>query len=47
MNPIYRSKAKLAVCERLNDEALSIPLHPGLKKADVEKIIGAIKKFKA
>lgn len=47
MNPIYRSTAKLPVCERLNEEALSIPLHPGLSDADVEKILSSIKRFKA
>ncbi|MEK7858378.1 MAG: DegT/DnrJ/EryC1/StrS family aminotransferase [Elusimicrobiota bacterium] len=47
MNPIYGSKARLPNCERLNEEALSIPLHPGLKEADVEKVIASIKKFKA
>ena len=47
MNPIYGSKAHLPNCERLNEEALSIPLHPGLKEADVEKVIASVKKFKA
>jgi aminotransferase len=47
LNPIYGSKARLPVCERLNEEALSIPLHPGLKDADVEKIVAAVKKFPA
>ena len=47
MIPIYGSKAKLDVCERLNEEALSIPLHPGLSDADVEKIVTAVKQFQA
>ncbi len=47
LNPIYGSKAKLPVCERLNEEALSIPLHPGLSDADVEKILSSLRKFKA
>jgi dTDP-4-amino-4,6-dideoxygalactose transaminase len=47
MIPIYGSKAKLPVCERLNEEALSIPLHPGLSDADVDKIISSLKKFPA
>jgi len=46
MNPIYESTAKLPVCERLNDEALSLPIHPGLEAADVEKIIDAVKRFR-
>lgn len=47
MNKIYGSTAKLPVCERLNEEALSIPLHPGLKDADVEKVLATLKAFKA
>lgn len=47
MNPIYKSQAKLPVCERLNDEALSIPLHPGLKESDVAQVIEALKTFDA
>lgn len=47
MNPIYESKAKLPVCERLNDEALSLPIHPALTEADVQKIIRTVKKFQA
>ncbi|MGB9006619.1 MAG: DegT/DnrJ/EryC1/StrS family aminotransferase [Candidatus Aminicenantales bacterium] len=47
MNPIYHSSARLPVSERLNEEALSIPLHPGLKDQDLAKIVDAVKKFKA
>jgi aminotransferase len=47
MNAIYKSKAKLPVCERLNEEALSLPIHPGLKEADINKIVEAVKKFAA
>ncbi len=47
LNPIYGSKTRLPVCEQLNEEALSIPLHPGLQEADVAKIIASIKKFPA
>jgi dTDP-4-amino-4,6-dideoxygalactose transaminase len=47
LNPIYKSSAKLPACQRLNDEALSIPLHPGLKEADVAKVVEMIKKFPA
>lgn len=46
MNPIYDSKAKLPVCEQLNEEALSLPLHPRLSESDVKKIIRTVKKFK-
>ena len=45
--PIYRSEARLPVCERLNEEALSLPIHPGLREADVDHIIGEVKKFPA
>jgi len=47
MNPIYKSTAKLPVTERLNEEALSIPLHPGLSEADIAKVIAEIKAFRA
>lgn len=47
LNPIYGSKAKLPVCERLNEEALSLPIHPGLKPADVAKILAEVKAFPA
>lgn len=43
MNPIYDSKVRLPVTERLNEEALSIPLHPSLSSVDVEKIVTEIK----
>ncbi len=47
LNPIYQSQAKLPVCERLNEEALSLPLHPGISDADAADIIQAVKKFRA
>lgn len=47
MNPIYGSAASLPNCERLNEEALSIPLHPGLSTEDVDKVISTIKAFPA
>jgi aminotransferase len=47
MNPIYKSTAKLPVCERLNEEALSLPIHPGMSQADVAKVIETVKRFKA
>lgn len=45
MNPIYRSSAKLPVCEQLNEEGLSIPLHPNLSEADVSKILETVHAF--
>jgi aminotransferase len=37
MNAIYRSDARLPNSERLNEEALSIPLHPNLSAGDIER----------
>lgn len=45
MNPIYQSDAKLKNCEQLNEDALSIPLHPNLSDGDVDKIISTIRRF--
>lgn len=47
LNPIYRSKAKLPVCEQLNEEALSLPLHPNMSESDVAKVITTIRDFHA
>jgi dTDP-4-amino-4,6-dideoxygalactose transaminase len=47
LNPIYQSRARLPVCEQLNEEALSLPLHPSLTDNDVELVISAVKHFKA
>ena len=46
LNPIYGSRARLEVCERLNEEALSLPLHPGLSDEDVARIVEAVRRFK-
>ncbi|MBI5625206.1 MAG: DegT/DnrJ/EryC1/StrS family aminotransferase [Elusimicrobia bacterium] len=45
LNPIYKSSARLPACELLNEEALSIPIHPRLSDLDLEKVIGTIKAF--
>lgn len=45
LNPVYQSTAKLPVCEQLNEEALSIPIHPRLSDADVNKIVSTIQKY--
>lgn len=48
MNPIYgQMDKKLPNCEQLNEDALSIPLHPNLKQSDVEMVIESIKSFKS
>lgn len=46
MNPLYgQLDARLENCEQLNTDALSIPIHPRLTDADVEKIVQKIKTF--
>lgn len=46
LNDIYsQSGRRLKNCERLNQEALSIPLHPRLSNDDAEKVIRAIRQF--
>lgn len=48
MNPIYQQMdKKLPNCEQLNEDALSIPLHPNLKPSEVEMVIESIKSFKS
>jgi dTDP-4-amino-4,6-dideoxygalactose transaminase len=47
LNKIYGSAAKLPNCEKLNEEALSLPLHPGLGVDDVAKIIETVRAWKA
>jgi aminotransferase len=45
LNSIYRSKQSLPVSEMLNNQGLSIPLHPALSDNDVSKVIDLIKEF--
>lgn len=45
LNPIYGSDARLPNTEALNETALSIPLHPRLTDAEVEKIVSKVKAF--
>ena len=46
MNPLYNQMdVRLPNCEVLNDDALSIPLHPRLSTDDVNKIVDLIVKF--
>lgn len=47
LNSLYNSKVKLPNSELLNEDALSIPLHPNLSESDVELIIKSIKNFKS
>lgn len=45
LNPLYKSKGKLKNSEKLNEDSLSIPLHPNLTLEQVSLIIDLIKKF--
>jgi aminotransferase len=45
LNPIYQSHARLPVCEQLNEEALSLPIHPGLSDREVDYIVDSVKSF--
>jgi dTDP-4-amino-4,6-dideoxygalactose transaminase len=45
LNPLYQSTAKLENCEILNEDSLSIPLHPNLTLEQVDLIVETIKKF--
>lgn len=46
LNPLYKSKAKLKNSEVLNNDSLSIPLHPNLTLEQVSFIADKIRKFK-
>lgn len=46
MNGLYDQMNKtLKNCETLNEESLSIPLHPSLSEKDIQKVISEIKAF--
>lgn len=46
LNPIYgQMNVRLPYCEQLNEEALSIPIHPRMNDEHVEKIVSCIKAF--
>jgi len=46
LNPLYgQTQVRLPHCEALNDDALSIPLHPRLTNEEVDKIIDLFKDF--
>ncbi len=46
LNPLYKqTDVRLKNCELLNDNCLSIPLHPRLDNNDMDKIINSIKSF--
>lgn len=46
LNPIYNQQnVSLKNCEILNEDALSIPLHPRMTQNDVDHVVLSIKKF--
>jgi dTDP-4-amino-4,6-dideoxygalactose transaminase len=46
LNRMYgQADRRLAACERLNEEALSIPLHPRLTDQDVDRVLSSIRAF--
>jgi aminotransferase len=46
LNPLYRqTKVRLPNCERLNEDALSIPIHPRLSPEEADKVVELIKDF--
>ena len=46
MNKIYKQMNKQLInCEKLNKEALNIPIHPRLTENEVTKIVDTIKSF--
>jgi dTDP-4-amino-4,6-dideoxygalactose transaminase len=48
LNPIYgQMDQRLPNCERLNEEALCIPLHPRLTPGEVEYVVATVKSFRS
>lgn len=46
LNPLYgQVDVRLPNCERLNEDALSIPIHPRMSDVDLERVISSIKEF--
>jgi len=46
LNPLYgQMDVRLPNCEQLNEEALSIPLHPRMSDSDVVKVVECIQRF--
>ena len=43
LNRIYGSRARLPNSERLNEEALSLPLHPNLSDGDVGRVVAEVR----
>jgi len=48
LSPCYgQTEVRLPNCEQLNEDCLSIPMHPRLSDDDVNKVVGLIKEFGA
>ena len=46
LNGLYKQEGvRLPNCEQLNEDALSIPLHPNMSKEDAMKVVSEIKNF--
>lgn len=45
LNPLYKSGAKLANSEVLNEDSLSLPLHPNLTLEQVDYIVQKVREF--
>ncbi len=46
LNSLYKqTNVKLPNCEQLNEDALSIPIHPRLTESEIDKVISKIKDF--
>jgi len=47
LNAIYKCSERLPISEQLNEEALSLPLHPSLSGKDIERIVTAVLDYEA
>jgi len=46
LNPLYgQTNVRLSNCDTLNEDALSIPIHPRMSDADLDRVISSIKRF--
>ena len=45
LNPLYKNERTLPNSEKLNEDGLNIPLHPGLSMNDVDYIVDIIKSY--
>ncbi|MCS6289705.1 MAG: DegT/DnrJ/EryC1/StrS family aminotransferase [Nitrospira sp.] len=47
MNPLYKTSYRLPISEQLNEEILSLPLHPNLSDSDIDEVLLSLQKFNA